>query len=93
MSRLLRISLAIAFAVFLISPVTGLAFIGGDTPMDGVYCEVNGVKLFAANADDCKKAGGKVTHIVTTQVNEVGSDNPNQEPKIQRGKDKKPKAP
>ena len=38
---------------------------------DGVYCEINDVKLFAQNAEDCEKAGGKITHTVTTTVKPV----------------------
>jgi len=64
----------------------------GITVPDGVYCEINEVKLFALSAEDCQKAGGIVTHTVTTTVEPAG-DNPNQEPEIQRTKDKEPVAP
>lgn len=67
----------------------------GDHLPSGVYCEIKDVKLFAESDEDCVKAGGTVTHTITTTVKPVEKtgDNPNQEPEIQRGKDKKPVAP
>lgn len=61
----------------------------------GVYCEVNGVKLMAKTAADCEKAGGTVTHVISTTVTPAGEamDNPEEEPEIQRDKDKEPEAP
>jgi len=79
--------------IALVSATAGLAFPRGDSESDGVYCEINEVKLFALSAEDCEKAGGTVTHTVSTEVKEVGSDNPNAEPEIQRTKDKQPEAP
>ena len=46
---------------------------GADLP-SGVYCEINDVKLFAHSADDCAKAGGEVTHTVTTTVEPTDSE-------------------
>ena len=61
----------------------------------GVFCEINGVKLMAKTAEDCEKAGGAVTHVITTTVTPAGdaTDNPEQEPEIQREKNKEPVAP
>ncbi len=93
MTKILGFFFAIALGVVMIAPVSVFAFAGADSPTDGVYCEINEVKLFAASADDCAKAGGTVTHTISTEIKEVGSDNPNAEPEIQRTKDKEPKAP
>ena len=41
---------------------------------EGVYCEINEVKLFALSAEDCQKAGGAVTHTVKTTVEPIDSD-------------------
>lgn len=61
----------------------------------GVYCEINGVKLMAKTPADCEKAGGTITHVISTTVTPVGEamDNPEEEPEIQREKDKEPEAP
>ena len=94
MIRILGYVFAMVFAVVLTTPVLtfGAAPSWGTSEPDGVYCEVNEVKLFAQSAEDCEKAGGSVTHTVTTIVEPAG-DNPNEEPEIQRTKDKQPKAP
>jgi len=61
----------------------------------GVFCEINGVKLMAKTAADCEKAGGTVTHVITRTVTPAGEamGNPEEEPEIQRDKDKEPEAP
>jgi hypothetical protein len=70
---------------------------GVDTKSEpqGVFCEINGVKLMAKTPADCEKAGGTVTHVVSTTVTPAGEamDNPEEEPEIQREKDKEPEAP
>ena len=44
----------------------------------GVYCEVNGVRLYAKTAEDCQKSSGEVTHVINTKVTPVSeSANPN----------------
>jgi hypothetical protein len=60
----------------------------------GVFCEINGVKLMAKTAADCEKAGGTVTHVITRTVTPAGDamDNPEEEPEIQRKEDKEPEA-
>ena len=60
----------------------------------GVFCEINGVRLMAKTPADCEKAGGAVTHVISTTVTPAGKamDNPNEEPEIQRQKDKEPEA-
>jgi hypothetical protein len=60
----------------------------------GVFCEINGVKLMAKTAADCEKAGGTVTHVISTTVTPAGEamDNPEEEPEIQRKEDKEPEA-
>ena len=62
---------------------------------NGVFCEVNDVRLFAKNEAQCVEAGGVVTHTVTTTVEpaDKASDNPDKEPETQRSKDKEPEAP
>lgn len=97
MNRIMGVFFGLALAVFMIVPVS---FFGISTAMGGeskvVYCEINDVKLYAHNAEDCEKAGGKV---VTEDINMVvmpeakAWDNPEEQPQIQRTKDKKPKAP
>ena len=95
MNRILGVCLGLTLAVVMIAPVSALAEaiaeMGASEP-NGVYCEINEVKLFATSADDCQKADGTITHTVTTTV-KPAEDNPNQEPKIQRSKDKEPVAP
>ena len=53
----------------------------GISEKEGVYCEINDVKLFALSAEDCEKAGGVVTHTVTTTVKpvDVSEENPDQD--------------
>jgi len=88
--------LGLVLAVFMIFPISFFGIstaIGEETKV--VYCEINDVKLYAHNAEDCEKAGGKV---VTEEIDmvvppEKAVDNPEEQPKIQRTKDKKPKAP
>lgn len=60
----------------------------------GVFCEINGVKLMAKTPADCEKAGGTVTHVISTTVTPTDNamDNPEEEPEIQREKDKEPEA-
>jgi len=77
MSRVSGVFFGLAFAVVLISPVAvfGISSIGGNESLtDGVYCEINEVKLFAKTAEDCEKAGGAVTHTVTTTVEPAESE-------------------
>lgn len=66
-------SLRIITLVLILTPVTalGLVAMGGVSDPNGVYCEINKVKLFALSAEDCKKAGGAVTHTVTTTVKPI----------------------
>jgi len=61
----------------------------------GVFCEINGVKLMAKTAADCEQAGGTVTHVITRTVTPAGDamSNPEEEPEIQREEDKEPEAP
>ena len=41
---------------------------------NGVFCEINDVRLFAKTAVECVEAGGVVTHAVNTEVTEVETD-------------------
>lgn len=41
---------------------------------NGVFCEINNVRLFAKTAVECVEAGGVVTHTVKTEVKEVKTD-------------------
>ena len=41
---------------------------------NGVFCEVNDVRLFAKNAAECVQAGGVITHTVKTEVKEADTD-------------------
>ncbi len=91
MNRIFVVILGLALGVVMVAPVSAESLFGVSGP-NGVYCEINEVKLFALSAEDCEKAGGAVTHTVTTSVEEAGA-NPNQEPEIQRTKDKEPVAP
>lgn len=68
---------AMAAALVLVAPLGALAQEGtmpgmiksswgvADTPV-GVYCTINDVRLMAQSAEDCSKAGGSVTHSLTT---------------------------
>ena len=91
MNRIFVVILGLALGVVMVAPVSAESLFGV-SGSNGVYCEINEVKLFALSAEDCEKAGGAVTHTVTTSVEEAGN-NPNQEPEIQRTKDKEPVAP
>ncbi len=95
MKRILGVFLGLTLGVFMIAPMSAFAMGMGVSEPDGVYCEINEVRLFATSAEDCKKAGGTVTHTVKTVVEpaEKTDDNPNEEPEIQRTKDKEPVAP
>ena len=70
--------LGLAFGVSILFSASTIAVldIEGVTEPKGVYCEINEVKLYAQTSEDCNKAGGTVTHIVTTTVKPAG-DNPN----------------
>lgn len=71
-----------AVALFSVAPLGALAQDGtipgmvksswdaADTPV-GVYCSINNVRLMAQSAEDCSKAGGSVTHSLTTTVTPV----------------------
>jgi len=72
MSRILGILFGLVLGVVMSVSVSSMALgFVGVSETDGVYCEINEVKLFAANAEDCEKAGGTVTHTVSTEVKEV----------------------
>lgn len=90
----LVVSITLAGNVFAI-PLMDWNEIEGTSEPKGVFCEINGVKLMAKTQADCEKAGGTVTHIISTTVTPAGEamDNPNEEPEIQREKDKEPEAP
>lgn len=96
LNRIMGAFFGVALAVFMIVPVSFFGIsnaVGEETKVE--YCEINDVKLYAHNAEECVKAGGKV---VTEDINmvvmpEKAVDNPEEQPKIQRTKDKKPKAP
>lgn len=93
MNRILVTVLGLLLVAVIASPQSAKAVMeSADNMPNGVYCEINDVKLFAQSAEDCEKAGGAVTHTVTTTVEPAG-DNPDQEPEIQRTKDKEPEAP
>jgi len=73
MNRIRGMFLGLTLAVFMIEPAPAIAMFGVSEPK-GVYCEINEVKLFALSAEDCEKAGGVVTHTVTTTVEPLKSD-------------------
>ena len=82
MNRILVTVLGLFFLAVIVSPLSVKAiddsgWLSADAP-NGVYCEINEVKLFALSAEDCAKAGGVVTHTVTTTVMpaDKASDNP-----------------
>jgi len=90
MNRISSIFFGLVLGFFIISHLPEeAAGIEGASEPNGVYCEINDVKLFALSEEDCAKAGGTVTHTVTTTVEPAG----NAEPEIQRTKDKEPVAP
>ena len=82
MNKILGVFLGLTLAVFMIAPVSVFAGVAiqavlglkGVSDPNGVYCEINEVKLFAMNAEDCEKAGGAVTHTVTTTVKPVETE-------------------
>ena len=63
-------------AVMVVSVSAYAAVLGPSNEPNGVYCQVNEVRLFAESAEDCEKAGGSVTHTVTTTVESADDDNP-----------------
>jgi hypothetical protein len=89
MNRILVSVLGLLLLAVIVSPQSAKAVMGASEP-NGVYCEINDVKLFAQSAEDCAKAKGAVTHTVTTTVEPA---NPNEEPEIQKTKNKQPEAP
>jgi hypothetical protein len=93
------------FIFVMVMSIAGIAFAGAqilseDFGVDstsepkGVFCEINGVRLMAKTPADCEKAGGAVTHVISTTVTPAGeaTGNPEEEPEIQREKDKEPEA-
>lgn len=70
----------------------GAIFLGAEGVSKGVSCEINEVTLFAQSAEDCEKAGGTIGDAMPSEVKDMG-DNPEEEPEIQRTKDKEPEAP
>jgi len=97
MSRVILISgllLSMVLAVCLSGPINSNAglLMGADGVSGGVYCVINEVTLFAKSAEDCEKAGGTVGDAIPAKAEEM-SDNPNEEPEIQRTEDKDPEAP
>ncbi len=91
MNRILVTVLGLLLVAVIVSPQSAKAVMESSSQPNGVYCEINDVKLFAQTAEDCEKAGGSITHTVTTTVQPA--ENPNEEPEIQRDKNKKPEAP
>lgn len=73
MNRIFVTVLGLLLVAVMISPQSAKAMNmpameSADGMSNGVYCEINEVKLFAQSAEDCEKAGGAVTHTVTTVV-------------------------
>ncbi len=60
--------MGLLFLAVLVSPQSAKAIMESSNQPNGVYCEINDVKLFAQSAEDCVKAGGVITHTVTTTV-------------------------
>ena len=77
MKRITGLFLGLFLGAFMVTSIS--AFAGPAVEVvsgpDGVYCEINEVKLFAESSEDCEKAGGTVTHTVTTTVKPVDDDN------------------
>jgi hypothetical protein len=74
--RIRRMFYVLILGLLIIAPVSAQAVLlldGAGVP-NGVYCEINKVKLFALSAEDCENAGGKVTHTVKTTVEPVKSE-------------------
>jgi len=80
MNRILVTVLGLLLVAVIVSPQSAKAIMQSTNQPNGVYCEINDVKLFALSAEDCEKAGGGVTHTVTTTVEPVekAGDNPNE---------------
>jgi hypothetical protein len=76
MNRILGMFLGLTLGVLMIAPLSFANFFPteGTDSTNGVYCEINEVKLFALSAEDCGKAGGVVTHTVTTTVEPAETD-------------------
>jgi len=69
MNRILVTVLGLLLLAVFVSPQSAKAIGPESTNQpNGVYCEINDVKLFAQSAEDCVKAGGVITHTVTTTV-------------------------
>jgi len=75
MTRIFGVFLGLALGIGVYAPsalsqdVYSVNAVGYDvSEKEGVYCEINDVKLFAQSAEDCEKAEGSVTHTVTTTV-------------------------
>lgn len=95
MNRILVTVLGLLLVAVIVSPQSAKAVMESANQPNGVYCEINDVKLFAQSEEDCIKAGGTITHTVTTTVQPVekAGDNPNELPEIQRDKNKETEAP
>lgn len=75
--RVRKLFYVLVLGLLMIAPVSAVAAMLGEEGAglpNGVYCEINEVKLFALSAEDCAKAGGKVTHTVKTSVEPVESE-------------------
>ncbi len=69
MNRILVTVLGLLLVAVMVSPQSAKAIMVESSNLpNGVYCEINDVKLFAQSAEDCVKAGGVITHTVTTTV-------------------------
>ncbi len=76
MHKVRKMFYVLILGLVIIAPISAQAVMlldGAGVP-NGVYCEINKVKLFALSAEDCQKAGGVVTHTVTTTVEPVKSE-------------------
>ena len=77
MKRIKGVFLGLFLGAFMVTSIS--AFAGtlkeAVSEPEGVYCEINEVKLFADSSEDCEKAGGAVTHTVTTTVKPIDDDN------------------
>ena len=71
MNRLRIIFLGIIVAAVTITPLSAFGICiqsEGENIPNGVHCEINKIKLFALNAEDCEKVGGVVKHKVIMSV-------------------------
>ncbi|MEQ9620007.1 MAG: hypothetical protein RIG61_12650 [Deltaproteobacteria bacterium] len=95
MNRILVTVLGLLLVAVMVLPQSAKAVMESANQPNGVYCEINDVKLFAQSGEDCIKAGGTITHTVTTNVQPVekAGDNPNELPEIQRDKNKETETP